>query len=98
MKLAQTIDADIAALEQAEGRRFNTRVVNLIKAMAAVADSFTDCGRQHAAESCPPWTKEHFIEWGRPLGDPEGKEKDIVDLMYKCYLEGYSTRKETYYV
>lgn len=91
MKLTENIDAQISAFEQERGKITNPKVVELIKAMAAVGDHFEDLGEKDARNGRTQLTREAFIEWGRrDLNDPEGKDKSIVDLMYQCYLDGYN--------
>lgn len=91
MKLTENIDAHISAFEQERGKITNSKVVELIKAMAAAGDHFEDLGAKDAANGHAQRTKEAFIEWGkRELADSEGKDNSIVDLMYQCYLNGYN--------
>ncbi|MBE6976005.1 MAG: hypothetical protein E7439_02265 [Ruminococcaceae bacterium] len=94
MKLTENIDAHISAYEQEKGEIINPQVVELIKKMAAVADRFDELGAMDAAAGRTQRTKKAFIEWGRRnLNDPEGKDNSIVDLMYRCYLDGYNAGK-----
>lgn len=94
MKLSDNIDAHISAHEQERGEITIPKVVELIKAMAAVGDHFEDLGERDARSGRDQRTKEAFIEWGRrEAADPEGKGNSVVDLMYQCYLDGYNAGK-----
>ena len=98
MKLSENINAHISAYEQEKGETISTKVVELVKAMAAAADHCEELGEKDARSGCVQRTKAAFIEWGkRDLADPEGKDKSIVDLMYQCYLDGYGAGKEDTY-
>ena len=91
MKLTENLDKDIAAFEQELGRPVSAEVLPLIKAMCAAGDQFEKLGVKDASSGHARRTKEAFIEWGRrDLKDPEGEDYPIVDLMYKCYLDGYN--------
>lgn len=91
MKLTENLDKDISAFEQKKGEKLKPEVVELIKAMAAAGDYFEELGAKDVNSGHAQRTKEAFIEWGkRDLNDPEGKDNPIVDLMYKCYLDGYN--------
>lgn len=93
MKLTENIDAHISAFEQERGKITNSKVVEMIKAMAAAGDRFEDPGEKDARSGRERRTKAAFIEWGkRELADSEGKDNSIVDLMYQCYMDGYNAR------
>lgn len=95
MKLTENIDAHISAFEQERGKITNPKVVELIKAMAAAGDHFENLGEKDARSGRGQLTKAAFIEWGRRvLGDPEGKDDSIADLMYECYIDGYNAGME----
>lgn len=97
MKLTENIDAHISAFEQERGKITNPKVVELIKAMAAVGDHFENLGVKDASGGIAQRTKEAFIEWGKQeAADPEGKGNSIVDLMYQCYLNGYKAGRAQY--
>ena len=96
MTWTKNIDAHISAFEQERGEIINPKVVELIKAMAAAGDYFEDLGEKDARSGRGQRTKEAFIEWGRrDLDDPKGKDQPIVDLMFRCYLDGYNAGKAT---
>ncbi len=92
MKLTETLNQDIAAFERVTGKAVSPRLRDLIAAMAAAGDQFEDLGTKDARNGYAQRTKEAFIEWGkRELVNPEGKDDPIVDLMYRCYIDGYTT-------
>lgn len=94
MKWTKNIAAHISAFEQEKGEIIKPEVVELIKAMAAAGDQFGDLGEKDARSGRVQLTKEAFIEWGRQdMNKSESEDNSIVDLMYKCYLEGYNTGK-----
>lgn len=90
MKMTETLNQDIAKFEKATGKEVSPRLRELIAAMAAAGDHFEDLGAKDASSGRAQRTKEAFIEWGkRELPGPEGEDNSIVDLMYRCYLDGY---------
>lgn len=91
MRLTENIDAHISAFEQEIGEVIKPEVVELIKVLATAGDKFEDLGVKDATSRREQRTKEAFIKWGkRELIDPEGEDSPIVDLMYKCYMDGYN--------
>ena len=92
MKLTETLNQDIAELEKATGKVVSNEVLPLLKAVAAAGDYFEELGTKDAADGRPQRKKEAFIEWGkRELTDPTGKDNPIVELMYTCYINGYTS-------
>ena len=91
MKLTKTLDQDIAQFEKATGKAVSPKLRKLIAALAATGDQFENMGVKDAASGRQQRTRKDFVEWGRrDLSDTEGKDNPIVDLMYQCYLDGYS--------
>lgn len=86
MKLTETLNQDI----KATGKAVSPRVRELITVLAAAGDHFEDLGVKDASSGRAQRTKEAFIEWGkRELPGQEGEDNPMVDLMYRCYLDGY---------
>lgn len=87
MKMTETLNRDIAEFEKVTGKAVTPEIRGL---MAAAGDQFEDLGVRDAHSGRAQRTKEAFIEWGkRNLVNPEGEDDPIVNLMYKCYMDGY---------
>ena len=99
MKLSATMNQDLAELEKAKCKPVSPMLAKLCAAVADAGDYFNDLGVKDASSGRAQRTEETFIAWGRKeLGNAEGENKPIVDLMYMCYQEGYNAEKEAHHV
>ena len=91
MKLTETLNQDIRKFEKTTGKTVSPKLRDLISELVVAGDQFEDLGAKDAREGCPQRTKEDFVTWGRrELKDLEGEDNPIVDLMHKCYIDGYN--------
>ncbi len=98
MKLTETLDKDILEFERLTGSAISSGAIPLIHRLAATGDHFERLGTEDAAAGRIKRTQEDFIQWGKErLPYPPERNDPIVDLMYKCYLSGYSAVAEVSY-
>ncbi len=81
MKKVDMIAKQISEYERAHGEPLDPETILLAKAMAAMCDRFEDLGAREAAEGYAQREAATFDKLNAPKW---------TDLLYKCYLKGYS--------
>lgn len=93
MKLTGTINEDILEFERVTGKLI-TESKPLIQRLAEAGDYFDNLGAKDAAEGRPQRSRDDFLQWGKKeLPYPHREDDPIVDLMYRCYRDGYNTQR-----